>query len=473
MPIQENAEEEKSKAGVGESSIEEMGSFKSEEGEIQKNQVEEILEEKDPDMFFDKASKLALTDPECFSKDFVGAFSEDVEKDHAKDSIFYFFRVFALRYLDAEREDNREEIREELMSQFREAVGFKESMDRRKGEVKESAERIFEEMDIKEKGTELSPEETEELVQYFCENVFQEKFNHVLFVCNWLQERGESHIPTSRLGKKQDYALANEIRRKVMDDPEKLKMALDATADKIKDIIQTSNDPQTLAETNDRNMDISAKFTLSEDDLLHGGYVECADYVRKEGLMCREILNPKYCSGAQNWASVSFGRQRIEPNYDLEVKDYKNPLIRIMERYDFAGQYRGNVASEYGAHDELLRHYLRTGEWRERMSNEDEVFTRNSNRDGRVAGDDAITYIIRKQRNAFEQGAGVETSHSDEYCVVIGVPSTEIRGIIIDASNENAIIRTFEQVRKFAFYVPVYDSETGVLLNERMKELYR
>lgn len=79
---------------------------------------------------------------------------------------------------------------------------------------------------------------------------------------------------------------------------------------------------------------------------------------------------------------------------------------------------------------------------------------------------------MREQKDSYELSAGTATSHSDEYGVGIGVPSTEIKGVIVDAMSETAVKKVFSELCKYPFYVPVYDSETGTLINESMKKLY-
>jgi len=69
--------------------------------------------------------------------------------------------------------------------------------------------------------------------------------------------------------------------------------------------------------------------------------------------------------------------------------------------------------------------------------------------------------------------AGTATRHSDEYGVGIGVSSTEIKGVIVDATSEIAIEKVFSELCKYSFYIPVYDSESGTCINEEMKKLYK
>ena len=237
-------------------------------------------------------------------------------------------------------------------------------------------------------------------------------------------------------------------------------------------IIVSSNDPGAVAKTNQENLDALSVCVLTEGDLLHGGSINNFDQIRKAGFICREIVDPEYAerSMQNNWASVSFSRQKNGVNTEKEIK---NPLTRLLNEHSFLGQYQGNVARDYGAHDESIRHYLQTGEKRDKGSNEEELEKRRWRFcDVRTSGDNAMTYILREQEDSYARD-DAEASHSEEYCVGIGVPSTEIKGVIIDASSEKAIEKVLSKLAEFPFFIPAYDSETGVLLNEKMKELYK
>lgn len=437
------------------------------------NEIKKLFEENTPDSFFSKAVDFAVNDPIKFSNAYKEFFrGENFPDKEAPNGRLNALRMFAWGFINAENESDPGKKKKELIQKIKEAEEFCELMECRREEVKEKAEKIFDELKIQKHDDALSKGETEEIVEKLQSNAHNEK-NIFYIILYYLQEKGEFFIPTSMAGKKQRSQLLNQRIHEIMDNPEESRRALEIVSEKLRQIVEKSNNPESIIEANKININAPSVCILEEGDLLHGGPVSSMNGKRRKGFICREILNPDYKSLSMNWVSVSFGRQRKTVDEYLEQKNYANNFIRILEKNSFLGKYRGNVAYEYGAHDEAIRSFLKTGEKRIKKTNEKELENRIWASDIKAAGDDAITYILNKQKDAFEQGANVDSSHSDEYCVAVGVPSTEIKGVIIDADREEAIRKTFVEISKFPFYIPIYDSETGVLLNKKMRKLYR
>lgn len=457
-------------------------SLKSEETESQaekevipENEIKIIFEEDSPDEFFSKAVDLAVSDPMKFANTYKEFFKGEDFPNKVPDGRLNALRIFAWSFVDTDNEPEPEKQKEELLQNLKETRRFDDLMECRKKEVKASSEIILEELEIQGHGDPLSEREIEELVKTLQSNISQENSQSWFYLeCYYLHEHDGLDMPTSLASRERDSNIdLNQRLQEITESPEESKQVLDMVSKKIGMIIASSNDQEIVAKANQENLNALPACVLTEGDLLHGGSIIDLDQIRKAGFLCREIVNPAYAekSMQNNWASVSFSRQKNGVNTEKEIK---NPLIRLLSENSFFGQYQGNVASDYGAHDESVKHYLRTGEKRDKGSNEEELEERHLRlHDIRTAGDKAMTYILREQNDSYAQGANVRASRSDEYCVGIGVPSTEIKGVIVDASSEEAIKKVLSKLAEFPFFIPAYDSETGVLLNEKMKELYK
>lgn len=461
-------------------------SLKSEETESQaekevipENEIKIIFEEDSPDEFFSKAVDLAVSDPMKFASTYKEFFrGENYPDKEAPDGRLNALRVFAWGYANADNELDPEKRKEELIQKIKEAEEFYGSMEQRKKEIPEKVKRVSEELSIQEHSRPLSEQEVEESIKSF-QSIFSEgekSKNFGLFARYYLYAtRGEFGMPSSSpYLDRQRTQDSNERVGSVIDNPEESKLVMQAVSEQIGRIIKGSNDSEKIAEINLENLNATQICMLLEGDFLHGSSIDSLDQIRKRGFLCREILDPNYDSMSMNRVSVSFGRQKEAVNEKLERNNYNNECIKQINKDTFFRKYRGNIARDYGAYDESTEWQLRFGEKKTRGANEDELYGRQSKiSDIKVAGENAMTYIVREQDFSYELFANADTSHADEYCVGIGVPSTEIKGVIVDASSEKAIKKVLSKLAEFPFYIPAYDSETGVLLNEKMKELYK
>lgn len=446
-------------------------------------ELETLFAEGKMDTFFEQALDYATTSPQNFcrfyKKFFVEKFPGKVLSEVPDD------RLFVLSFIaHIEGRPDFENQKEQLLKQIKETKEFGGLMEQRKRVAQENGKKILEELQVQKSGDCLPKQEIEKMTKNLQSNIEDPAILNLL-TSYYLYAQGEFAMPNSLDGKaarEQDTEYNNRQNKRTNDireNPEELKRVLDMLSDKVRATVEKSNDPNITAATNQDNLIAPPICIIAEGDFLHGAPISTLDQVRKIGFLCREVINPDYAKSSMslNWGgTISFGRQTKSEitGTNRTRTDYANPLLKYLNRNSFLGKYRGNIASEYGAHDGNFRHYLRTGERVAAKTKEQELEDRRKKLfDIKTAGDDAITYILREQKNSYELKAGTATSHSDEHGVGIGVPSTEIKGIVVDASSEAAIKKVFSELCKYPFFVPVYDSETGTLVNEDMKKLYK
>ncbi|MFA7245432.1 MAG: hypothetical protein WC070_04645 [Candidatus Magasanikbacteria bacterium] len=454
--------------------------------ESNKEQLEELFAKGEVDIFFVQAVKYATSDPQNFSQFYKKLFTEKFPGKvlaQAPDAKLLVLGAFISRFTYIEGKPDFDKQKEQLLQQIKEAKEFSDLMEQRKREVRESSKKIFYELQIQEHANLLSEQEVEELIKNAQANIEDPHILRLL-ISYYLYTQGEFAMPNSSESKylmRQDGEYINRLNERtknILENPEELRYVLDVLSKKIRTTIEESNDHEAITATNQKNLMATPTCVLAEGDFLHGAPINTLDQVRKTGFLCREVQYPEYAktSMSLNWGgSISFGRQTkdeiIEKN--RAKTNYANPFIGLLNRVSFLGRYMGNVASEYGAYDGSTRHYLKTGEQMTKKTKEEELKDRkNKIFDIKAAGDDAITYVLREQKNSYTLDAGTATRHSDEHGVGIGVPSIEIKGVIIDATSEIAIKKILSELCKYSFYIPVYDSETGTCINEEMKKLY-
>lgn len=447
------------------------------------NQLEELFTEGETDAFFKQALDYAISDPQNFYQ-FYRKFS--AEKFPGKilsqlpDDRLIVLGAFTNCFTLIEGKPDFDKQKEQLLQQLREAKEFGDLMEQRRQRVRESGKKIFDELQIEKHGDILSEQEIEELIKHAQTNI-EDSHIRDLLISYYLYVQGEFAMPNSLASK---YEMMQDIeeydkrlkerKKSIRENPEELRHVLDVLSKKIRATIEESNDRKVVTTTNQQNLTAMPTCVLAEGDFLHGTLISTLDQVRQTGFLCREVTG-KTSRGLNSGGSISFGRQtRGEVGGTHEYStNYANTFIRNLNLRSFLGHYMGNIASVYGAHDESIRHYLQTGEWVTKKTKEDKLEDRISKApDVKAVGDDAITYILREQNNSYALVAGTATRHSDEHCVGIGVPSTEIKGVIVDATSEIAIKKVLSELCKYSFYIPVYDSETGTCINEEMKKLY-
>lgn len=471
---------------------EEMGLQPKENGEqseiktVPDSQLEARFTKNELDVFFAQSMDYAISDPQNFCQFYRKFFAEkfpDKVLAQVPDDRLLVLGAFTSRFSHIEGKPNFEVQKEQLIQQARETKEFSDLMRQRRQETQQNGKKIFEELQIQEYGDVLSEEEINKLTKHLQTSMEDPRILSLL-TSYYLYAQGEFAMPNSsegQIARRQDKEYNNRLNKRFSDireNPEELKHVVDMLSEKIRTTIEESNDPNITNTTNQENLTAPSTCVLAEGDFLHGAPIGMLDQVRKTGFLCREVQYPEYAktSMSLNWGgSISFGRQTKGEivGVNREKKDYANPFLRLLNRNSFLGRYRGNVASEYGAYDESVRYYLRIGEPAQKRTKEEKLEDRRKKLfDIKVAGDDAITYILREQKNSYELKAGTATSHSDEYGVGIGVPSTEIKGIVVDASSETALKKVLSELCKYPFYIPVYDSETGTLINEEMKNKF-
>ena len=460
--------------------------IKLETKETLENQLMELFTKGEANAFFAQAIDYAISDPQNFSQFYRKFFAEKFPGKilaQAPDDRLLILGAFTSRYTHIEGKPDFDNQKEQLLEKLKEIKEFGDLMEQRKQNARESGQRIFNELQIREHGDILSEQKIEELIEHLRGNIEDPRILHLL-TAYYLYIQGEFAMPNSLDSKsamKQDKEYSNRLNERWMsirEDPEELKHVLDVLSEKIRSTIEKSNDSEVVITTNRDNLKAPPTCVLAEGDFLHGAPISTLDHVRKVGFMCREVLYPEFAkeSISFNWGgSISFGRQTkgeiVETN--RARTNYENQFIELLNRSSFLGRYMGNVASDYGAYDGSIRHYLRTGERVTKKTKEEELEDRKRKLfDIKAAGDDAITYVLRVQKNSYTLDAGTATRHSDEHGVCIGVPSTEIKSVIVDATSEIAIKKVLSKLFKYPFYIPVYDSETGTLINEEMKKLY-
>jgi len=462
--------------------------MKLETKESPEKQLEELLTKGEIDAFFAQAIDYAIYDPQIFSqflrKLFAEKFHGEALAHQTPDDRLFVLGAFTSQYMYIEGKPDFNKRQEQLLQKLKETKEFYDLMKQRKQIVQENGEKIFNKLQIQEHDDLLPRQELRELIDMFTNNIEDPRILDFL-THYYLYARGEFNMPNSLDGRsagKQDKKYIdrlNERLKSIRENPEELRSVLNVLSKKIRTTIEESNDREVIATTNQKNLTAPPTCTLAEGDFLHGTSISTLDQVRKTGFLCREVQHPEYAkeSMSLNWGgSISFGRQTKGEilNRNRERTNYANPFIGYLNRSSFLGRYMGNVASKYGAYDGIIRHYLRTGEKVTKKTKDEELEDRKKHLfDIKAAGDDAITYILREQKKSYIMDAGTATRHSDEYGVGIGVSSTEIKGVIVDATSEIAIEKVFSELCKYSFYIPVYDSESGTCINEEMKKLYK
>lgn len=428
-----------------------------------------VFEREGIDPFFRQAVNFAISDPLNFSA-FYNQFSQekfpDVHFVELPDNRLCVLSSFAYR-IKLYGDSNKPDAQELWVQMLKEAKEFYHYMDRRKQEVQQKGEKILSELHIHEQGQPLSFEKIDDQVNYFRRIINSDR----IFDRYYLYTKGEFPVISSvadrqaDLEDEKDYDKFNDRIDQIRENPKELSQAIEIATNKVKEIIERSNDPERIKSINQENLNAAPEYILKEGDFLHGAHVESIDQIAQHGILCRELAFPGVRTSSYNHILVVFGRQLEKKVVKRRgtLLDMPNPLITMLCENTFYKRYRGNVARDYGAQA--------NGE--SSLTNEEELeYRRGKFFDIKAAGDDAITYIFKEQKDAYEMDSGTETPFSDEYGLPIGVPSTEIKGMIVDANRESALKKVLPRLAKFPFYVPLYDSETGVLINDGMKKLF-
>lgn len=452
------------------------------------SELETLFAERKIDSFFEQSINYAISDPKNFCQFYKKFLAEKFSDDkflqiYDNDSRFHVLTDFNSRFTHKRENADFDKQKEQLLQEAKETKEFNELMIQRKRNAQEKSQKIFDELNIQEHGNIFSEKETNELIEQLRLNIEDSRILKLL-THYYLYAQGEFHMTSSmkeHIAWTQDKKYLdrkNERLADIWENPEEFKLVIDMLSEKLRTIIEKSNNPDAVALTNKENLTALPNYTLVKGDFLHGTTIDSLDKINKRGFLCRKILYPEYAKNSMSQiigGSVSFGKQTGSEIIEKRrmKNEYANILIQRYCRNSFLEKYRGNIASEYGAYDVSVRHYLRRGEQISKKSREEELKERKERIiDIKAAGDDAITYIMREQKDSYELSAGTATSHSDEYGVGIGVPSTEIKGVIVDATSETAVKKVLSELCKYPFYVPAYDSETGTLINESMKKLY-
>jgi len=453
-------------------------------GFSEKENIKELFDKRKDDICFSKVLDCATNDQDDFLKSYFEYWKENINDDKfleeydKRGKIFIFAKLAnVMRRKKEGMKINKDE--ENIFEEAKELKDFIESLLQRKRDIVEKSQKIFDDLNVQECGTALNEKEKNELIENLAvkdPRILQ------LLIHYYVYERGEFFMTSSKeLGMQNDeyWQRRNKRTSDIADDENEMKHVVEVVHGKLREIVEKSNNKDDIDKANEHNLALPSNYIPNEGDFLHGTTIDTLDEIRKSGFLCREIKYPEYAKRSMSQifgGSVSFGRQtRNEIKEERREKNnYANVLVEYYCKNGILGKYGDNIASKYGAYDASVKHYIRTGEKIEKKSKEEELEERkNYLIDIKAAGDEAITYILKEQKDSYELRANTQTSNSDEYGVGIGAPSTEIKGIIVDATCEKAVRTVFAGISKYPFYIPVYDSETGVLINEDMKKIYQ
>ncbi len=450
----------------------------------EKVNIKDLFDKREDDICFSKALDYAINDQDDFSKSYFEYWKENINDDRFLEEYDKGGKIFILLKLASVIKRKKEgmkinEDEENIFEETKKLKNFIELLIQRKQDIIEKSQKIFNDLNVQECGTALNEKEKNELIENLAvkdPRILQ------LLIHYYVYERGEFFMASSkelRMQNDEYYQRRNKRTSDIAEDENEMKHVVEVVHGKLREIVERSNNKNDTGKANKENLALPSNYIPNEGDFLHGTTIDTLDEIRKSGFLCREIKYPEYAKRSMSQifgGSVSFGRQTKNEIKEKgrEKKNYANVLFGDYCKNSFLGKYRGNIASEYGAYDASVRHYTRTGEEIEKKSKEEELEERKSYLiDIKAAGDEAITYILKEQKDSYELYANTQTSNSDEYGVGIGASSTEIKGIIVDATCEKAVRIVFNGVSKYPFYIPVYDSETGVLINEDMKKIYQ
>lgn len=450
----------------------------------EKENIKELFDKREDDICLSKVLDYATNDQDDFLESYLEYWKENINDDKFLEEYDKSGKLFIFAKLASAIKRKKEgmkinEDEENIFEEARELKDFIGSLLQRKQDIIEKGQKIFNDLNIQEHGAELSEKEKNELI----ENLAIKDPRILEFLIHYyVYERGEFFMTSSKELRMQDdeyWQRRNKRTRNIAEDENEMKHVVEVVHGKLKEIVERSNNKDDIDRANKGNLALPSNYIPNEGDFLHGTTLDTLDEIRKSGFLCREIKYPEYAKRSMSQiigGSVSFGRQTKNEikGASRTKKNYANNLIEYYCKNSFLGKYGDNIANEYGAYDASVRHYIRTGEKNIKKSEEDELEERkNYLIDIKAAGDSAITYILNEQKKSYELCANAQTSNSDEYGVGIGVPSTEIKGIIVDATCEKAVRTVFSSVSKYPFYIPIYDSETGILINEDMKKIYQ
>lgn len=364
--------------------------------------------------------------------------------------------------------------------QIEQAKEFYKQIAQRSEEVRKRGKDILENLAISKHGEPVSEQEMRKIGEQLQTNITDPHMLDLL-VHYYLFAHEGFRMPNSigygDPGLREKYGA--RLEHFIGDDQDREQILLPRLTEKIFDIVKESNDPKKIAEANQANLKAPLTYELIEGDFLRGGSLGTMEQIRKMGFFCREVVDPQLAKASISMnfgGTVSFGRNFGESMW-LRSRKYtplhlyfSNPFIMYLYGSSFLGRYFSNVASNYGAEDQTIRHLIETG--KTTLSPKEARARRAALPDVKAAVESAVTYILKEQKNSYAMSSCAEGPYSDEYGVGMGVPSTEIKGVIVDATKKEAVEKLFVELAKFPFYVPVYDCVTGALVNEEMKKLY-
>ena len=472
--------------------------------------LEELFKSGDIQKFFDEGLDFVIDDLEGFSAEYSKFLKGNVTREKFPQGLPAELDVLARIRIASLREGVSAQERSDLLAQVEEVKEVFDMLKKREGQVRVKGGSLVEELsvesqkrkitsaiqrhgtseadssefDLHEPPKPLALSEQSALIEKFNQRILHdEKSNNKLSAYHHFVRDGRP-MPNSF----DSHGLAKGVKEQQIVNSAKLDTEEGSgrkermIKEKVQEIIEFSNDPIKIDAANQRNLNSADVCELGEGDFLQGAPLTTMEKVRNVGFLCREVTGARDMGSSNYGGTVSFSRQREDPNLEAPGKHHRgfsNIWLRTYFKKKFVGRYMGDAAifSGYGAHeDDLLRRIANYKPQESHDTRKQKIGTNSA--ELRIAhdtkiNDDAITYILKEQKGAYKMNLNVDSDYSDEYGVGLGVPSTEIKGIVVNATHEKNLKDALAEVMKFPFFVPVYDAATGVLVNGEMKKMYQ
>lgn len=227
------------------------------------------------------------------------------------------------------------------------------------------------------------------------------------------------------------------------------------------EVLRRSKDVYSKGESDARNRALASEVaSLKTGDLLHGTDVKFLEGILYGGDRAGEFLGfdqkddmtPFFADFSQvldTEESGEFAYTDKETQSRLDSEFLRNTFAESQ----FRAIYYGSIASQYGAREEAS-------------------FT---SRDAKSSQDTGVTIIFDRQRtDAFLRGTEAQGHMRAHHALVfVGLPSTEISGLIINGNAVETFEKTKQGIVKNGFYIPIYDLDGNLMFSPEQFDLLK
>jgi hypothetical protein len=220
----------------------------------------------------------------------------------------------------------------------------------------------------------------------------------------------------------------------------------------LREVVERSKSDASKNDADERNRQLAdqADLPLREGDLLHGTNIDFLRAIFHTGDRAGEFLGFDSKKDATPFAAD------FSEVLDTDVKgefQYANPgglqtsgLAELFQDSPFEAIYAASIASQYGA----------------------KIEGGHVSSDAKSNQDTGITLIFsRQQSDAFLKGSEYGGHMRDHHkLILVGLPSTEISGIIVNKDSAETIERARGDIVENGFYIPIYDTKGNLIFSQ-------